>query len=259
MTGATVAIRNRDGASAFLIVCEHAANAVPVEFDDLGLDEAARSSHIAWDPGALAVAVRLAEILDAPLVESLVSRLLYDCNRPPHEASAVPAQSEVYRVPGNEGLSQIQRRERVERFYLPFRGELAALIEERSRAALPLLVTVHSFTPVYFGRPREVEIGMLHDADSRLADAVLAVAGQHSGFDVRRNEPYGPEDGVTHTLREHALPHGLLNVMIEVRNDLIATPADQDAMAGRLASWLTAAVGIQRASSTGETPSWAGR
>src|SRR5690606_36818113 len=121
---------------------------------------------------------------------------------PPHESSAIPARSEIYRVPGNEDLSDEEKRQRAERFYFPFHDALAAEIEKRPTA--PVIVTVHSFTPVYHGNRREVEIGILHDSDSHLADAIVAETGAGSGFIVQRNEPYGPQDGVTHTLREHA-------------------------------------------------------
>ena len=97
---------------------------------------------------------------------------------------------------------------------------------------------MHSFTPVYFGKPRAVEIGILHDADTRLADAMLAAAGEKSLYDTRRNEPYGPEDGVTHTLKEHGLANGLPNVMIEVRNDLIKDEAGQGVVADYLTGLL---------------------
>jgi len=235
-----VEIRNSAGSGNCLIVCEHASNFIPPEYDNLGLKADTLTSHIAWDPGALAVAARISEVLDAPLVAQGASRLLYDCNRPPHDASSIPAQSEIYRVPGNENVSDEQRRNRAERFYVPFRDALAAEIEKRPNP--PVIVTVHSFTPVYHGKRRDVEIGILHDSDSRLADAVLAQAGASSDFIVRRNEPYGPQDGVTHTLREHALPRRLPNVMIEIRNDLIADEESQNAMAEQLARWLDKAL-----------------
>lgn len=235
-----VDVTNAEGAGPFLIVCEHASNAVPPEYDGLGLDADALQSHVAWDPGALAVARQMSIILDAPLVAQRFSRLLYDCNRPPDKGSSIPALSEIYRVPGNEGLSAEARRARAERFYHPFRAALAQAIDGRSSP--PAIVTVHSFTPVYHGVSREVEIGVLHDDDVRLADAVLAAAGAGDGFVVRRNEPYGPQDGVTHTLRVHALPRRLLNVMIEIRNDLIANAESQTAMAARLAGWLSQAL-----------------
>ncbi len=229
---------NAAGNGPFILACEHASNFFPPEFDGLGLSEDVRRSHVAWDPGALAVAQRLAQHLDAPLVAGTVSRLIYDCNRAPMDESATPARSEIYNIPGNAALSDVAKRARARAYYVPFRDTLAAAIAAaQQRAASPVLITIHSFTPVYFGQPRDVEIGILHDADSRFADLLLdAMTGDAARFDVRRNEPYGPADGVTHTLRDQALPRGLLNVMIEIRNDLIATPADQAEMAGLLAN-----------------------
>lgn len=104
------------------------------------------------------------------------------------------------------------------------------------------MVTVHSFTSVYFGKPRFVEVGILHDADTRLADAMLAQAERLKGrFVTRRNEPYGPEDGVTNTLLEHGVQKALLNVMIEVRNDLLRTGEEIDAMATYLGELISSA------------------
>lgn len=51
-------------------------------YNGLGLSATALASHIAWDPGAVEVARRLAEHLDAPLIASGYSRLVIDCNRP---------------------------------------------------------------------------------------------------------------------------------------------------------------------------------
>ena len=79
-----------------LFVCEHASNHFPKQFGDLGLDDVARQSHVAWDPGALALTRLLAERFDASLVAGGVSRLLYDCNRPPEAASAIPQRSESF-------------------------------------------------------------------------------------------------------------------------------------------------------------------
>lgn len=226
------------GASAVIIVCEHASNAFPPEFGALGLDRDARESHAAWDPGALGVARQLRSRLDADLVAATVSRLIYDCNRPPDAASAMPERSEIYEIPGNRGLTPAARRARVEAIYVPFREALTAQLDLRKRG---ILITVHSFTPVYFGERRSCEIGILHDADSRLADAMLAAVPEGFPFAVERNRPYSAADGVTHTLRAHAVPRGWPNVMIEIRNDLIRTDAAQDSMAGHLCGLLQTA------------------
>ncbi len=238
-----VDIINPDGSSELILVCEHASNFIPSTFGNLGLDEAALTSHIAWDIGALAVARDLSARLDAPLIAASISRLIYDCNRPPEAPTAIPECSEVYPIPGNRGLTGAQKQSRIEQVYVPFHDVLCRTIDERFRAGRPtILVTIHSFTPVFHGRRRLVEVGFLHDRDSRLADALLWSCAEEEDFVVRRNEPYGPADGVTHTLKEHALQPGLLNVMIELRNDLIADAAGQQKLTAWLAAHLCTAV-----------------
>ncbi|MEX1660229.1 N-formylglutamate amidohydrolase [Thioclava sp. 15-R06ZXC-3] len=231
----------RGGACVF--VCEHASNAMPAPWGDLGLNEAQRAAHIAWDPGALGVARALAAQLDAPLAAACQSRLIYDLNRPPHHAGAMPARSETFDIPGNQDLSAQDRLTRTDAIYLPFHAELRALIARRlARGTVPVLVTVHSFTPVYFGQSRTVELGVIHDADPALACAVLEEALEQTGLDTRLNEPYSAADGVTHTLALQATPMGLPHVMLELRNDLIADEASQSAMAATLAPVLRAAI-----------------
>jgi len=236
-----------------VLVCEHASAAIPASLGDLGLAPEARLSHVAWDPGALAVARRMAALLNAPLVASRVSRLVYDCNRPPDSADAIPESSEVFAVPGNRDLAPEARQRRVAQIHDPFHATVAqVLADTAARGTPPVLVTIHSFTRVYRGAPRSVEIGMLHDSDTRLADAMLEAAGRCTlaRYDVHRNAPYGPGDGVTYTLRRHALPAGMPNVMIEIRNDLIRRSPEQDAIAEALARAVGQALRQLRAGTT---------
>lgn len=238
---AVVSVERPEARGRFVICCEHASNAFPAPWGDLGLTPDQKRAHIAWDPGALGLAHALAETLDAALVHATISRLIYDLNRPPHSRGAMAEQSEVHTVPGNRGLDAEARLARTEAVYLPFHASLRALLARRAASGpLPVLVTIHSFTPVWHGRPRAVEFGIIHDADPRLARAMLANAP--AGLDARLNEPYSAEDEVTHTLALQATPMGLPNVMIEIRNDLIASPAAQAAMATRLAPSLRAAL-----------------
>jgi predicted N-formylglutamate amidohydrolase len=234
-----VSVHNPTGQSPVVVVCEHASNFIPTAYNDLGLVGDALESHAAWDLGALAVAKGLSDRLNAKLIASGTSRLVYDCNRPPSAPDAMPHQSEAITVPGNVGLTAAQRQNRIDEFYEPFRATLA---EEIAATSTPVIVTIHSFTPTYHGQKRTVEIGVLHDTDSRLADAMLGTASQYTETLVLRNDPYGPEHGVTHTLKEHALANGHLNVMLEVRNDLIQNAQQQDEMAGCIANWLSDAL-----------------
>jgi predicted N-formylglutamate amidohydrolase len=240
--GEAVALENAGAASGVVFVCEHASAVLPAAAGDLGLSPDALASHIAWDPGALAIARRLSTALDGLLIHQRFSRLIYDCNRPPESPAAMPEKSEVYEIPGNRDLAPAERYARTAALYVPFHDRVSA---ELSRLAgegrEPVVVTVHTFTPVYFGKPRDVEIGILHDTDSRLADAMLEAAAG-GPYRVERNSPYGPEDGVTHTLRLHALPLGLANVMIEVRNDLVGDDAGVEAVSAYLADLISGAL-----------------
>jgi predicted N-formylglutamate amidohydrolase len=234
---------NTEGTGPFLIVCDHASNRIPASLGTLGLSETALQSHAAWDPGAYVLALKLARLLDAPLVHAGYSRLVYDVNRPPDSPQAIRETSEVYDVPGNRGLSRSEREARANAVYYPFHEKIAAMIDERrARAQDTVLIDLHSFTPVYHGQQRDVQLGILHDTDSRLADAVLAGASQFTSLKTERNDPYGPQDGVTHTLAKHAIPRGLLNVMIEIRNDLIVSDQEQTAIAQMLANMLASAL-----------------
>ncbi len=237
--GSPVTVVNAEGRGAVVLVCEHASRRLPERTGSLGLAPEALESHIAWDPGALAVAEHLSRSLDAPLVYQNFSRLVYDCNRPPEAPGAMPETSEIYDIPGNRNLSDGERERRTRGLYLPFHAAISDLLDQRAAAGKEsIIVTMHSFTPVYMGKPRAVEIGILHDEDSRIADQMLNAAKGNTTYDIRRNEPYGPADGVTHTLIKHGLARGLKNVMIEVRNDLIRDEDGQRVMAGLLAELL---------------------
>jgi predicted N-formylglutamate amidohydrolase len=223
---------NAQGVSPYVLVCEHAGNALPKKLGTLGLPVEDLQRHIAWDIGAEGVARLLSKLLDAPLALQRYSRLAYDCNRPPESDAAIPEMSETTIVPGNKNLSAADRMQRVQDIYRPFHAGLAHLLDERACAGKSSsLVTIHSFTKTYKGKERAVELGILFDRDSRIADKLI------KGFpktDARLNEPYGPRDGVMHTINLHAAPRGLKSVMIEIRNDLVASEREQNYWAQRL-------------------------
>lgn len=218
--GRPVLVTNRQGSSPYVLVCEHASNAVPAGFGTLGLDASELSRHIAWDPGALPVAARMAGALDAVLIQSCVSRLVIDCNRPLDAPDLIPAISEATVVPGNAGLSAVDREQRIALSWRPFHAAVEGVIAERlARRLETRLVSIHSFTPVYHGRRRPWQIGIIHDADGRLAEPLIDALHCIEGLTVGLNEPYSPADRVYFTHERHARPRGLACVMIEIRND----------------------------------------
>lgn len=241
-------VENDHAAGRIVLVCEHASNHIPPEWNGLGLSDEQRLAHIAWDPGALGLARGLAARLDAVLVHAPVSRLVYDCNRAPDMDGAMPATSEIHDIPGNAGIDRAERLRRTEAVYLPWTNGLHGVIARRIALGLrPVIVTIHSFTPVYFGKPRRVEFGIIHDADASYAAALQTHASKMTRMNVQLNAPYSAADNVTHTLRVQATPYGLPNAMLELRNDLIANPSQQEAMAELLAPVLNMGlVEIQR-------------
>lgn len=236
-------VLNPAGDGNFVFVCEHASHRIPLRYKNLGLDATAQRSHAAWDPGARAVALGLANQFNSPLVASTVSRLVYDCNRPPTSPGAFSGKSELIEIVANQTLTQAQKDQRTRFVYEPFRRTLSDSIDQQTqRSGAPILATIHSFTPTYFGEQRETELGILHDSDTRFADQLLAVASAHTTLVTHRNEPYGPDDGVTHTLQEHALPRGLANVMIEIRNDLLRDDEGINTITSTLTAMINAAI-----------------
>jgi len=223
---------NEQGRSSYVLLCEHASNRLPKALGSLGLAASDLQRHIAWDIGAEKVARLLSRLIDAPLILQRYSRLAYDCNRPPESPEAMPTMSEVTTIPGNMNLSAANRLARIQELYRPFHAAVSGVLDTRAaEGRKSIVVSIHSFTPVYKGKTRAVELGILHDRDASFSSLLIK---RFPKVDARLNEPYGPKDGVLHTLNLHAAPRGLKHAMIEIRNDLIATERGQQEWAQRL-------------------------
>ena len=223
---------NEAGQSPYVLICEHAARRLPKALGTLGLPETELSRHIAWDIGAENVGRVLSRLIDAPLLLQRYSRLAYDCNRPPEAHDAIPEVSETTVIPGNTKLSAADRLARARDIYRPFHDGISALLDRRASAGIKsIVVSIHSFTPIYKGKERKVELGILHDRDTTLSAKLIK---SFPNVDARLNEPYGPKDGVLHSLNVHGFARGLQHAMLEIRNDLISTERGQDEWAQRL-------------------------
>jgi predicted N-formylglutamate amidohydrolase len=237
-----VVVENPEGSGPFVIVCDHASNRIPDEYRSFGFADDALKTHIAWDPGALAVSRRLSAMLDAPLLWPDVSRLVIDCNRPIDASSLIVIESEGRPVPANRNVSDAQRAERIKRIHAPYHEAIDACLKRRLAAGMKsALIAVHSFTPVYLGKSRPWEIGIVFGDDRRLADDFIRGLQADPALTVGINQPYAPADQVYYTVERHAGPRGLPAAMIEIRNNEVADKAGQRQWAGRLAHILIAA------------------
>ena len=227
---------NTKGRSPFLLTCDHYGRAIPRALGDLGLPEGELERHIAWDIGIAGVANALAEHLDAHLIAQRYSRLVIDCNRPPCAASSIPRLSEATDIPGNEGLARDAAEARRQAVFDPYHRRIAEVIEHRLRENVPtVLVSLHSFTPVYEGTARPWHIGTLYNRDTRLPPLLLRLLRAEPDLVVGDNEPYAVSDATDYTIPVHGEARGLMNTGIEIRQDLIADRAGQQQWADRLA------------------------
>lgn len=232
-----------DRPGRWLITCDHASNHVPqwVNGGSLGIPAADMQRHIAWDVGAAGVARALGQILDSPVILSDFSRLVIDPNRGEDDPTLVMKLYDGTIIPANRHVDATEVERRLDRLYRPYHSayaRLAALRPDR------VIVAVHSFTPCLRGRaPRPWHVGVLYShLDERFSKALIAHLHDEPDLCIGDNEPYSghlPGDAID----RHALRLGRHNTLIEVRNDLIETPAAQDHWAARLAPILMAALG----------------
>jgi predicted N-formylglutamate amidohydrolase len=229
----SVEVLNAGGSSPFVLICEHASNRFPEAYRDMGLTPHQRLMHIAWDPGALAVAMLLVDELDAPLIHSTVSRLVIDCNRDVDAIDLIPTVTERMDIRANVGITADERRSRIERYHAPFHAAIETLLDRRlAQGRETILVTVHSFTPTYKEVARPWPVGLIHGADVSFTRALFEALKQDDPMlNVGWNEPYSARSGVTYTIEHHGDGHGLPAAMIELRNDEILEP-------GGVASWV---------------------
>ena len=241
---APVICSNALGRGPFLLTGDHAGRAIPARLGTLGLSEGDLARHIACDIGILGLGAILAGRLDAVFLSQAYSRLVIDCNRDPGSDEAIPAVSDGSAIPSNAGLMAGDRVERASEIHEPYHARIAAEIDGRTARGQPtILIALHSFTPVLAGMARPWHVGVLHEGgDERFALRLLDALHREPRLTVGDNEPYHL-DATDHSVPRHAFGRGLAYAEIEVRQDLIATPAGQQHWAELLVAALMGAMG----------------
>jgi predicted N-formylglutamate amidohydrolase len=218
-------ILHEHGAAPALVVCDHASRAFPRAMNRLGMPELPSWQHIAWDIGAGELARGLSHALDAPAVLAGYSRLVVDCNRRPDDPEAFRERSDGWEIPGNQSLSEFEKRVRLACFFDPYHEAIAAMLAGfRARDVVPLVVSVHTFTASIGGVDRPWNIGVLWDKDEANARRLIEDLGSVEGIVVGDNEPYSGKHPSDYTIDHHAEAAGLPHVCIEVRQDQLESP-----------------------------------
>jgi len=229
-------IHQPQGSSDFLLLADHAGQQIPCSLAALGLPQAELDRHIGWDIGIAGTTRALARRLDAWAIEQTYSRLLIDCNRPLASPTLIPETSDGTVVPGNMALTAAQRQQRIDAIHAPYHARINAELDARRDAARPtLLVMMHSFTPVMNGVQRPWHAGVLYHQDTRFAQPLLRALGAEGDLVVGDNQPYSVTPTSDYAVPVHGEGRGLVHVELEIRQDLIADEAGQQAWAERLA------------------------
>jgi predicted N-formylglutamate amidohydrolase len=230
-----VEILNEAGRSEIVLICEHASNYIPASFDGLGLPDEELVRHIAWDIGVEAVSRRMSELLDAACFLGKYSRLLIDLNRPLDSPTSIPVRSESTAIPGNIGMTDESRQVRIERIFRPFQSAVKRHLDQRlADGRSTKIVAIHSFTPVFLGISRPWHAGILFDRSAEFAERTIGLLSGEPGLTVAANVPYVIERSSDYAIPIHGQDRGLEAILIELRNDLLATSAAQHEWAERL-------------------------
>ena len=219
-----VEILNPGGASPFLLTCDHASNALPAEYGRLGLHEEVFDDHIAYDIGAAEVTRGLSGTLDAAAILACFSRLLIDPNRSREQPGFIVQETDGIEVPGNFSLDEDEIARRMHLYYEPYHDAITQYLVARDRQdQAPAIVGLHSFTPIMQGAGRPWEVGILWNRDPRLAERLLSELRRDKHLTVGDNQPYSGRL-LGHGMDAHGGARGLPHAVIEIRQDLIATP-----------------------------------
>jgi predicted N-formylglutamate amidohydrolase len=234
-----VTVYNADAASPFLLVADHAGKVIPRSLGRLGLAEAELARHIAWDIGIAGLGRFLADAREATLIRQNYSRLVIDCNRPLEAASSIPAISESTDIPGNVGLTDADKAARANEIFRPYHDRIETELERRRQSGrTTVLISLHSFTPVFKSMARPWHAAVLYNRDPRFARRLMVLLNAEKEFTVGENVPYTVSDASDYTIPVHAERRGLHHVLIEIRQDLIADDDGQRDWALRLARLL---------------------
>lgn len=225
---------NNRARSPFFLICDHAGNRLPRSLGSLGLQDDALGSHIAWDIGAAAVTRLMAQDLNAPAILQSYSRLVIDCNRAPESDASIVEISEYTTVPGNHAISREQRDLRLNEVFHPYHAQIGSELDWREAHKIPtVLVSLHSFTPVFKHETRPWHVGILYNDDERLAKPMMSLLRGEADLVVGENEPYALDEE-DYSIPHHGARRGLPHVELEIRQDLIGDERGQRLWAERI-------------------------
>lgn len=227
----------------WILLGDHAGSSYPASTKQLGLPGAEQQRHIAYDLGIELLLQRLNILTDATIVIGNYSRLVIDLNRPLHYDDSIAVQSDGSLIPGNQNLTDDERRERQEEIFWPYHRAIEAVIKKIIMQGLkPIIISLHSFCCQLNGQEkRPWHAGVLWNKDDRLAGKLLNFLKGKTEWHIGDNQPYSGQDPCSFTLPFHAEPLYLPQVLLEIRQDMLESTAQVEDWALLLADFINEA------------------
>ena len=244
-------VYNLKGKSRVILLCDHASNYIPSKYKNLGLSKKEIYRHIGWDIGAASIAKKIANRLNATLIMSGYSRLLVDCNRPLGVPEAFIKVSENTVIPENLRLTKKIKKYRAKKYCIPYRNRIDKILKSRIRKKIiPIIIAVHSFTPVYRGFVRPWHLGLLYRKDRRMVSLVQNQMKNNKSIKIGINEPYKCNLKGDYSIPYFGESNGLPNILFEIRQDLINNNAGVIKWSNKLSNLLEKIISHQTVKSS---------
>ena len=200
-----------------LLIADHASNFIPKKYNNLGVSKKEILTHKAYDPGVRDLAINLSNKLNSYLILGNYSRLLIDCNRDLNDPTLISVISDRKLILGNKNITKQERINRINNMYKPYHKKIKKNILEKK---INVIISLHSFNPIFKGKKRKLKYGILSNQDRRLSDLLLHELKKKKKI-VGDNKPY-KGSLIGDTLYKHALKRGIHHSLIEIRNDLLS-------------------------------------
>ena len=224
----------------FVFTCEHASHRVPAPLATTEADRGWLRTHWGYDIGARTLTRELVRRMGGTAVLGRFTRLVVDANREPEHRDLVRTEIDGHRLSFNDHLAEVEVFRRVRDYHQPFHAEIDRVLRaSQAQGAEVVLISVHSFTPVWSQHLRLMDAGVLfddHEDDAlRLHQALL-----DEGLDSALNAPYSGRDGLIYSASRHGRACGVRHIELEVNQSLIRTPAHARRLGPTLARALLA-------------------
>ena len=216
------------------LTCEHASAYLPSPWKLTERDEHLNNTHWIFDIGVAPITASLASALKAPAILCQFSRIIIDSNRDTQADDLIVKYADEKIVHLNQNIDRAEYEKRVQNLYQPYHHAMHRLLNQYPNIAL--LLSMHTFTPIWQGKKRPMEMGILFYQETELVRRLYQYLSDRN-IKTALNQPYSGIKGMF-TGKKHGTERGLNLLALEIRQDLAVNSVWRDQLIGYLQSVL---------------------